>query len=118
MALSSDGNTALAADSGFYSSAGTVYAFRDAGGTWSDAGALPGLSPANGGYGVALTLDSGGTRALVGDYGPTFLLGTASPSTPAAAAVERAPAHSPRPSRYDLYSDAVAVSGPRCIAAQ
>ena len=58
VALSSDGNTALAADSGFYSSAGTVYAFRDAGGTWSDAGALPGPSPANGGYGVALALDS------------------------------------------------------------
>jgi hypothetical protein len=118
VAISADGGTVLAADSGYYSPAGTVYAFRQAGSTWAAQGTLPNPGAANGGYGDAIALSADGTRAAVGEDGPQFNQGTAYlfGAGGGSWAMQRH-LSSPRPSANDLYGYAVALDGDGSVAA-
>lgn len=118
VAISADGSTVLAADSGYYSPAGAVYAFRQAGSAWVAQGTLANPGAANGGYGDAIALSADGTRAAVGEDGPQFNQGTAYVfgAVGGSWAMQRH-LSSPRPSANDLYGYAVALSGDGSVAA-
>jgi hypothetical protein len=118
VAISADGSTVLAADSGYYSPAGAVYAFRQAGSTWTEQGTLPNPGAANGGYGDAIALSADGTRAAVGEYGPQFSQGTAYVFGAGGGSWSmQRHLSSPRPSANDLYGYALALNGDGSVAA-
>ncbi len=118
VALSADGATVLAGDSGFYSTQiRGVHAFRDSGGTWSSAGELSGPATTNGGFGAALALDADGARAVAGDYGPGEQQGKAFADTAAGSSWSAQELRSPESSPDDLYGNAVALDGSGGVAA-
>jgi hypothetical protein len=118
VAISADGNTVLAADSGYYSTGSAVHAFRLSGGGWTAAGVLSASATGNGGYGIGLALSADGGHAVVGDYGPSQLRGSAYLFTGGSAtwSVSRQLVN-PVPADYDGYGSAVALSSDASVVA-
>jgi hypothetical protein len=118
VAISADGSTVLVADQGYYSPSGTVFGYRQAGGTWSAQGTLANPGAAGGGYGDALAINATGTRAVVGEYGALYNQGTAYGFASGGGpwSMQRH-LSSPRPSSADMYGYAVAMSGDGSVTA-
>ena len=118
VAISGDGNTVLAADSGFYSAGSVVHAFHFSGGGWTDAGVLSASANGNGGFGIGLALSADGGRAVVGDYGPSQTRGSAFLFAAGSGtwSVSRQLVN-PVPADYDGYGSAVALSSDASVIA-